>query len=171
MKPHQTSAIPGRKLLRKLTAAAGFSLIEITLALAIAAVGMIAILGLLPQGIQASRDAADSTMAATIVQDMFSQARALPFTQAGNFFTQKVNLSTQTTGQEEYFDQDGFLTLGLVKGKSYYKIRIDYDPQGSLPATTTKITARVIWRINPQTGVGGQNTNTFVTQISYYDVP
>ena len=72
-----------------------FSLIEVVLALAVSAIGLVAILGLLPQGLQASRDAADNTISATIVHDIFSTLRASPFLNATNVyslgFTNEVN--------------------------------------------------------------------------------
>ena len=109
-----------------------FSLIEVVLALAVSAIGLVAILGLLPQGLQASRDAADNTISATIVHDIFSTLRASPFLNATNVyslgFTNEVNgvpsgptppvpcnlqtyslLPSLGQGAVAYFDKSGFI--------------------------------------------------------------
>lgn len=49
---------------------AGFTLTEIVLAIAIIATAMVAILGLLPAGSNAARDAADSTVVASVLEDI-----------------------------------------------------------------------------------------------------
>lgn len=54
-------------------AAAGFTLIEVTLALAIIGVVFVALLGLLPAGLQASRQATDSTVIAVILEDLHNR--------------------------------------------------------------------------------------------------
>lgn len=52
---------------RLLSGAAAFSLVELTLALGVAAFCMIAILGLLPAGVQTNRNATSQTSATNIV--------------------------------------------------------------------------------------------------------
>ena len=48
----------------------GFSLIEITIAMAIAAVAMVAILGMLPGAMKSTRDAVDQTAIGTVLEDI-----------------------------------------------------------------------------------------------------
>src|SRR5258707_8255808 len=57
----------------------GFTLVEVMLALAIVSIGLIAILGLLPTGLRSARDAADNTISATVIQDVFNTIRTQPF--------------------------------------------------------------------------------------------
>lgn len=52
---------------------AGFTLPEIVLALAIVATAFIAVLGMLPAGLNQSRQAADSTVIATILDDLHNR--------------------------------------------------------------------------------------------------
>lgn len=56
----------------------GFTLIEIVLAIAIIASAMIAILGLIPAGLNASRDAADSTVVAAVLEDLSNRLKGQP---------------------------------------------------------------------------------------------
>lgn len=57
---------------------AGFTLTEIILAIAIIATAMVAVLGLLPAGLNASRDAADSTVVASILEDLNDRLKGQP---------------------------------------------------------------------------------------------
>ena len=52
---------------------AGFTLTEVTLALAIIGTVFVALLGLLPAGLQASRQATDSTVIAVILEDLHNR--------------------------------------------------------------------------------------------------
>lgn len=53
--------------------AAAFTLIEVTVALAIVATGLIAIIGLIPVGLKASRRSAEHTMIAIILEDVHNR--------------------------------------------------------------------------------------------------
>jgi type II secretory pathway pseudopilin PulG len=72
---------------------AGFSLVEVTLALGVIAFALVAILGIIPTGLRSSRDAIDDTLTALIAQDLSSRLRAevstdhlaVPWTDASGF--------------------------------------------------------------------------------------
>jgi prepilin-type N-terminal cleavage/methylation domain-containing protein len=168
-----------------------FSLIEVVLALAVAAIGMVAILGLLPQGLQASRDAADNTISATIVHDIFSTIRTMPFTNVtslsslgfvvepgGTPFPNPCNLQIYSLppaplgfppqGDVAYFDQAGF-SNNLAN--AYYKVTLNFQPEippgvpNTTPAAVSFITATVVW---PALSPVPINTNVFVTKVAQY---
>lgn len=164
-----------------------FSLIEIVLALAVSAIGLVAVLGLLPQGLQASRDAADNTISATIVHDVFSTIRTTPFTNITNLdsfgfipklrFTANTNLSVSTTTitVSNYLDQAGFFTTPDASGyytNAYYKLILTFQPQlpagvpNGTPSTVSMVTATVVW---PALAVSPINTNVFVTKVAQYN--
>ena len=63
----------------------GFNLIEVSLALAICSIGLITLIGLLPTGIDASRQAADDTLAAAIASDVLHWRRISPYTNSTYF--------------------------------------------------------------------------------------
>lgn len=158
-----------------------FSLIEVVLALAVSAIGLMAILGLLPQGLQASRDAADNTISATIVHDVFSTLRTSPFTNITNLnsfgFTvngailqnpcnlQTYSLPPPPLGNQAavaYFDQAGFTTNRL---NGYYKVILNFQPEPAPPAAVSVVTATVVW---PAVAPSPINTNVFVTKVAQY---
>jgi uncharacterized protein (TIGR02598 family) len=64
--------------MRKLSTAAGFSLVEVTLALGIAAFCLLAVFGLMPIGVQTNRNATSQTAATNIMAAVIADLRATP---------------------------------------------------------------------------------------------
>jgi uncharacterized protein (TIGR02598 family) len=60
------------------TPRAGFTLTEIVIALGVISFAFVALLGLLPAGMDSSRKAADSTVIATVLEDLHNRLRGLP---------------------------------------------------------------------------------------------
>lgn len=71
-----TSQHNGRNL-RKAALVAGFSLVEVTIAVAIAAMGFITLLGLLPQGITMARDSAEMSVGSKIIQKLSGEMQSM----------------------------------------------------------------------------------------------
>ncbi|MDF1861898.1 MAG: Verru_Chthon cassette protein B [Verrucomicrobiales bacterium] len=61
-----------------------FSLVEVTLAMAIAAVALVSIIGMLPQGMKTMRDAGDRAIQARIHQQLLGELQMTPFGSSGN---------------------------------------------------------------------------------------
>jgi len=153
------------------TCPAAFSLVEVTLALAVMAIGLIAILGLIPRGVQSGRDAADNTLAATIAHDIFNAIRTQPFTavnlSAYGYPVTPYNLSqTILPPNPVYLDAAGFSTS--VAADSYFRVNLTFQPESLVTPTVLRgVTATVTWPANP--GVTWPvNTNVFVTEIASY---
>ena len=86
--------------MRNLSAATAFSLVELTLALGIAAFCLVALFGLMPIGVQTNRNATSQTAATNIVAAVVADLRATP--KANNFSSQfAITFGTNTT---RYFD-------------------------------------------------------------------
>ena len=64
--------------MKKLSVAAAFSLVELTLAIGIAAFCLIAVFGLMPVGVQTNRNATSQTAATNILSSVVSDIRASP---------------------------------------------------------------------------------------------
>ncbi len=58
----------------------GFTLIEVTLAVAIVGVAMLAIIGLLSNAVDSSRQVSDDTLVANLADDMINWTRITPYT-------------------------------------------------------------------------------------------
>src|SRR5262249_20906853 len=66
--------------MRKLSVSSGFSLVEVTLALGIAAFCLLAVFGLMPVGVETTRNATSQTAATNIMAAVVSDLRATPTT-------------------------------------------------------------------------------------------
>lgn len=144
---------------RLLNARKGFSLVEVMIAMGVVAVGLIAIIGLIPQGIQASRSAADNTLAATIVHDTFNQMRLLAFTT-----TTWPPSWPATLYPDSYYDAAGTNQVLGTSIDRYYRVRLLSQPSPSVPNLLV-ITAVVSW---PAKSLSPLNNITNVTQIANY---
>src|SRR5213594_73226 len=107
--------------MRKLSAAAAFSLVEVTLALGIAAFCLIAIFGLMPVGVQTNRNATSQTAATNIMAAVVSDLRATPTANP----TSSQFAITFGTAKTLYFDGAGQFTTTLG-ANSRYQLNITF---------------------------------------------
>jgi uncharacterized protein (TIGR02598 family) len=96
---------------------AAFSLIEVTLALGVAAFCLIAVFGLMPVGVQTNRNATSQTAATNIVAAVVADLRATPN-------PPRINTSVQYqitfgTAKALYFDGAGQFTTSLGPNSRY----------------------------------------------------
>ncbi len=77
--------------------ASAFSLVEVTIAVAIAALGFITLLGLLPQGIHMARDTAQMSIGAKIIQKLSGEMQSIPWS----------HITWKGYGKNRYFDSEG----------------------------------------------------------------
>ena len=98
---------------RSICGEAGFSLVEVTLALGIAAFCLIALFGLLPVGVQTNRNATSQTAATNILANVIADIRATARATASATPSQLYSLaipaagSSNTTPQLLYLDGAG----------------------------------------------------------------
>ncbi len=144
-------------------ASAGFSLVEVVLALAVVAVGLITIIGLFPQGLSSARRAMDDSLSAMVAQDVIAERRIL--IQNGG-----ATIGNTTAEPPRWYAAEGTNLLGAASSaNAMYKCEIVatlinpnleetqvciYWPWYST-ATTTKTPPPA-------------NTNIFVTRIARY---
>ena len=112
----------------------GFSLVEVTLALGIASFCLIAVLGLMPVGIQTNRNATCQTAATNLMATVVADLRATPKT---------VNTSSQfaiTFGVNStlYFDATGQFTTSLSTN-SRYQLNITWSGSTGLRYADLKV--------------------------------
>jgi uncharacterized protein (TIGR02598 family) len=88
---------------------AGFSLVELTLALGVAALCLIAVFGLIPVGVQTNRNATSQTAATNLIAAVIADLRATP----------KANATSAQFG----------ITFGTCK-------KLYFDSQGQVVATS-----------------------------------
>ena len=122
--------------LRSLTTK-GFTLVEVTLAIGIISFAFVAMFGLLPVGLNVSRQAMDTTIEAQIVQHLKTQALQTDFSQ----------LSTLSTADPYFFDEQGKNT---GQAGSLYKAGYSVATTTALPAnvSTQKLATVTIFVLN-----------------------
>ena len=138
----------------------GFTIIEVALAIAIIALGIVAIIGLLPTGLDVIRDASSTTQMANIAEDFITQyqQRALDSAFYSGLPTAGV-LPTST------------FTTNVTTSESAipYTVKVDVSNTG-FPIITPSPTG-TISRVAIQISYPGSRTNTFITEVARYVRP
>lgn len=115
----------------------GFSLVEVTLALGVAGICLLAIIGLLPNGLRANQSAFSQTAAASILSNVVADMRSTP----SNSLTSAQYGISFSGGADLYFDSEGRSSVTL-QNNSRYRVVI------RIPTTTTAATCadiKVSW--------------------------
>ena len=138
-----------------------FSLVEVALALGIVAFALVAVVGMIPTGLQASRDAVDLTRTSMIAQDAAMRLPTVAYTSG-----------TPGANAVWYYDQNGhYLTIdataALPYASAFYRVDVVRGALNSYPAYTNPAnadpsntystqllaaTATITWPLDPTTG-------------------
>ena len=114
---------------------AAFSLVEVTLALGVAAFCLIAVFGLMPTGVQTSRNATSQTAATNIIASVIADMRATTSSTSPQYGI------TFGTAKTLYFDGAGQFTTSLG-ANSRYRVSVTFP---SSPAGLSYADIRVTW--------------------------
>ena len=123
--------------------ASAFSLVEVTLALGIAAFCLIAVFGLMPVGMQTNRNAKSQTRATNLMAAVMADLRATPRTK-----TQSLQLCIPLSGTTTvYFDSEGRCSSDLAGSTSCCggsnwapALQTRYQLNVTFPPSTGKLT-------------------------------
>jgi Tfp pilus assembly protein PilV len=131
---------------------AAFSLVELTLALGVAAFCLIGVFGLMPAGVQTNRNATSQTRATNIMAAVVADLRATPKSPSSWNGTSSqfcISLGTSTT---LYFDREGRCSGDLAGSTSpcgvswnpalqtRYQLNITFPSTGNLTYAELKVT-------------------------------
>ena len=123
---------------RLICAGAAFSLVEVTLALGIAAFCLIAVFGLMPVGVQTNRNATSRTAAANIMTAVVADLRATPTTNSTS-----AQFGISFNGNKTlYFDGSGQFTT-TSGTDSRYRLTITWNPNA--PSGSSWADLKVTW--------------------------
>ena len=160
---------------RFLLATAAFSLVEVVLALGVAAFALIAILGLLPVASKTQQAGVEQTMANQIISQILGDLRAdvrLPPGQASRAQGQWSNLhghwAAVATPDTLYFTinatQTGSLNSPTAPGDAAFRAKITYFSPPTPGYTTSLADITVTWpaQVDPATGVPAGSAETFI---------
>jgi len=121
---------------RSLPSRPGFSLVEVTLALGIAAFCLIAVFGLIPVGVQANRNATSQTAATNIVAAVVADLRATPTTSTTST---QYGITFGTNPPPLYFDGAGQFSTSLG-ANSRYQLGVTWSGSSGLRYADVKVT-------------------------------
>jgi uncharacterized protein (TIGR02598 family) len=128
-----------------------FSLVEVTLALGVAAFCLLALFGLMPVGVQTNRNATSQTAGTNIIGAVVADLRATPLTIPPGGATTSlqyqipipqnpVTASTTTI----FFAQDGTFST-TMQPSSRYRLTVTFAPNGPGTHNPTYADVRVTW--------------------------
>ena len=139
--------------MKKLSAAGAFSLIEVTLAIGIAAFCLIAVFGLVPVAVQTNRNATSQTAATNIIAALIADMRATTSSTSPQY------VITFGTAKTLYFDGTGQFTTSLG-ANSRYRIRITFP---SSPSGLSYANVKATWPapVDPATTTPSGLVETF----------
>jgi uncharacterized protein (TIGR02598 family) len=151
--------------LKQSGASGGFSLVEITLALGITAVCLIAIFGLLPIGIQANRNATEQTHSLAVLSAVSADLRATPGTGGGTSQQFKITIpsdpSTASGDLTLYFDEHGGFATSL-QAVSMYRLVVTFVPNNAGSRGATLVDLRLTWPAAATPANANGSSETFV---------
>lgn len=141
---------------RSIVSAAAFSLVELTLAIGIAAFCLIAVFGLMPVGVQTNRNATSQTAATNIMTAVVTDLRATPTTTTTSA---QFGITFGTTGtQTRYFDGAGQASMSLGSD-SRYRVDVTWNSSGLTGLYYADL--RVIWPAAATTANASGSTEMF----------
>jgi uncharacterized protein (TIGR02598 family) len=120
---------------RSTVSASAFSLVELALAIGIAAFCLIAVFGLMPVGVQTNRNATSQTAATNIIASVIADMRATQGTTSAQYGIQFGTAKTL------YFDGAGQFTT-LLDANSRYHVSVTFP---SSPSGLSYADVKVTW--------------------------
>ena len=149
--------------------AAGFSLVEVTLALGVAGFCLIAVFGLLPVGVQTNQRALSQTAATAILSSVVADLRATPTTAT----TSTQYQITFGTAKTLYFDSSGRCSTdfaGSIKPdgslwsppiQTRYQLNVTFPPNAGFTYSPTYADLNVTWPAAPTAANATGSTEIF----------
>jgi uncharacterized protein (TIGR02598 family) len=140
----------------------GFSLVEVTLALGVAAFCLLAVFGLLPIGLRTQQTAIEQTAATRIISAAISDLRSTTrAATASALFSIGIPANTVSSSSTLYFDTEGHVSPA-ISATSRHRLTITFTPNSTAGRGATFVHLLVTWpaaaRISDATG----SAETFV---------
>jgi len=132
----------------------GFSLVEVTLALGVAAICLLAIFGLLPIGLNSNQASVEQTVAASLARAIVTDLRATPLTTgtAVKSPTFKIDMPTSTATSHTLWLDEGGGSVGIIDQPAnpstnprYRALITITPPPSTAPKTATFVRLLISW--------------------------
>jgi uncharacterized protein (TIGR02598 family) len=130
--------------------AAGFSLVEVTLALGVASTSLLVIFSLLPIGLQTNQRAIEQTASADILSALAADLRATPVTtpRGGAATSTQFGISIPaagSTGTTTLFFNSAGQSSTSQQSNSRYRVTVTFVSNGGSARTATFADLKVTW--------------------------
>jgi uncharacterized protein (TIGR02598 family) len=136
-------------IIRKSPPNKGFSLVEIVVAIGVISFALVAIIGVLPIGLAAGRQATQETRANHLAEQIFSTLRSQPFTAAalsslGSGTTVDLSTENGVFGTKLHATYDG----QFVGTSDYFTIQLQFRnaPEGVVSGTASEVHVQISGR-------------------------
>ena len=138
--------------MKRIPSEAGFSLVEIALALGVAAICLVSIFTLLPTGLRTNQNAKEEAASADIVGEVIADLRATPVTRplGGPTVSPQFNISVPSnpvsaaTTSALYFTSEGRFSP-RTNANSRYRLTITFLPNGPGSRRATLANLKMTW--------------------------
>ncbi len=147
------------------TSRAGFSLIEVTIAMGITVFALITILALIPTGLGANRASTQLTAATNVLTGIFADLRQTPTAAAIASSSSALNAKSPIYGIDVtqasstvYLDASGALQNSATNAR--YKVTVALTPPTTGQRTATSGTITITWPATSASGAG--STSSFI---------
>lgn len=150
---------------------AAFSLVEIALALGVAAFCFVAIFGLLPVGLNTNQASSEQAAATAVVNTVLADLRSTPAapTAASPVLGLIVPYNSNEV-QTRFFDAGGRVVTDLKAAPTdfvpRYRARVSFPPRSTGVKTATYALVQVTWPAQAKPGFPGKLENTNLTDES-----
>jgi uncharacterized protein (TIGR02598 family) len=135
-----------------------FSLVEVTLAIGVAAFCLLAVFGLMPIGVQTNRNATSQTRATNILASVLADLRSTPLTTppggANTSLQYQISIPANPVGSATsvpplFFAEDGTFSTS-IQAQSRYQVNITFlpttpNPNGSNANLPTLADVKLTW--------------------------
>jgi len=148
---------------------AAFSLVEVTLALGVAAISLLAIFALLPVGVKINQVATEQTASTDILSAVAADLRATPLTNPRGGATNSprfgigipANPVAAKTTTTLFFTTEGQFSTSLASS-SRYRVTITFLPNGAGTRTATFIDLNGTWPAAASLADAGGSAEMFI---------
>ncbi len=140
----------------------GFSLVEVTLALGVAAFCLVAVFGLLPIGLKTQQTAIEQTAATRIVSAAVSDLRSTARTATtSSLFGINIPANASSSTSTVYFDTEGRYS-SAINAHSRYRLTVTFSPNSTGGRGATFVHLLVSWPAAATTGNAAGVAETFL---------
>jgi len=115
-----------------------FSLVEVTLAIGLAAFGIVSMLGLMSSLLNTNREAGEETVIAAMVKKVSGELRPRPFDQPASGTDNSLK-ALSTSGTTFYFGSDGLLSPTTAEALYVCRVSLRADAQLTTPPDPSRV--------------------------------